>query len=525
MSNSISQLSAESSDGSAKAWANSASAEARLRAVLQTSPAGIGRLVDNHVVEANLQLSELTGYPLLDLIGLPFVRLFVDSREFERVQNILQAQLKPNLHLQTKWLQLDGKKLDVRLSIAPVITGNCPREWIFAALRDDPSTPKNLDARLLRAQRLEAIGALASGLAHDLNNVFAPILISVQMLKEEAAGESTDACLDLLETCARRGSEIVEQVLTLPRGTQGARIPVHPKHLLKDLQRVLAETFPRAIRLVNQVSKENPLIECDTAQMRQMLLNLCLNARDAMPKGGTLTLRSEIVLLGNENDGTHPRPKPGAYGVLSVSDTGSGIPPEVMARIFEPGFTTKLSPGTGLGLWAVKSIAENHGGFVRVESRLEKGTTVRVYLPVASHYQEAQAQDNGGDLPQGNGETVLVVDDEPAVLRILETILTKNGFRVLVAADGREAVTVFERNLNRIDLVVSDLMMPHQDGPATIRAILGRKPEIRVAAITGLAGESPIAEARAAGAESVIRKPFTAHQLLSTLEELRKQPG
>lgn len=386
----------------------------------------------------------------------------------------------------------------------------------------DRTERRRLEAQLLRAQRLESIGTLASGLAHDLNNVLAPIMMSIHMLKEDAPNDSMRACLDTLETCAQRGSDIVSQVLMFARGVEGSRLPMHPKHLMTDIQRIVRETFPRSIRVENQISKQTPLIECDSTQMQQVLMNLCVNARDAMPQGGTLTLRSDCAQLGSDAGALHPKAHPGNYVILSVTDTGTGIGPEVMEKMFDPFFTTKpVGHGTGLGLPIVMGIAENHGGFVQVESKVGSGTTFRVYLPAAITEQEKLVGPRGGaELPQGSGETVLIVDDEPAIRRIVEVILSKNGYRTMSASDGREAVAMFQQHKDQIDIVVSDLMMPYQDGPTTIRAIRQMKAAVRVLAITGLGEEPRVAEAKAAGAESFIKKPFTAHQLLTSVKEL-----
>lgn len=526
MNNSLNQLTDIGSNRLAGSRHGLTSAEAMLAGVLRASPAGIGLLSDKLVVEANPHLCEMTGHAPEELVGSPFARLFAEAGEFDRVLTRLRMQLacKPVASVETNWRRSDGKVIDVRLAVTPLATGNGNRDWIFTVLGSEHGGGAQLEARLLRAQRLESIGTLAGGLAHDLNNVLAPILMSVHLLKEEAVTDSVQTCLDMLETCAQRGSDIVAQVLTLSRSAEGARMPIHSKHLLKDIERIVSETFPRSIRLANQVSRECPLIECNAAQMKQMLMNLCLNAREAMPQGGTLTLRSESADLGPEAVVLHPQAHPGTYVVLSVSDTGMGIRPEVVEKIFDPHSTTKPhGQDAGQGLAVVKSIAENHRGFVQIESKVGKGTTLRVYLPAAaSKREEVVGSVAVAELPQGNGETVLVVDDEPAIRRIVELILNKNGYRALVAANGREALTLFQRNKERIELMVSDLMMPQQDGATTIRAIRGCKPAVRVAAITGLGEETHIADAKAAGAESFLKKPFTAHQLLSALKELRE---
>lgn len=386
----------------------------------------------------------------------------------------------------------------------------------------DTTEKKRLESQLLRAQRLESIGTLASGLAHDLNNVLAPIMMSVHMLKEDATNDATRTCLETLETCAQRGSDIVGQVLMFARGVEGSRLPIHPKHLLGDIQRMVRETFPRAIRLESQVNKQTALVECDATQMQQVLMNLCVNARDAMPQGGTLSLRSENTQLNGDAAMLHPKARPGAYVVITVADTGTGIAPEILEKIFDPFFTTKpLGHGTGLGLPMVLGIVENHGGFVVVESKVGVGTTFRVHLPAAVNEHERLVGRSGpAELPKGHGELVLVVDDEPAIRRIVEVILSKNGYRTQVANDGREAVNLFRQRAGEFQLIVSDLMMPVQDGPTTIRMLRQINPALKAVAITGLGEEARIAEAKAAGAESFLKKPFTAEQLLTAVKEL-----
>jgi two-component system cell cycle sensor histidine kinase/response regulator CckA len=303
---------------------------------------------------------------------------------------------------------------------------------------------------------------------------------------------------------------------------EGRRIPLHPKHLMSDIQRIVRETFPRSIRLESSISKQPALVECDSTQMQQVLMNLCVNARDAMPKGGTLSLKSETVHLNADATSLHPKARPGEYVVLSVTDTGSGIPPEIMDKIFDPFFTTKpLGHGTGLGLPMVLGIVENHGGFILVDSKAGSGTSFRVHLPVAiAEHERLEGITNLAELPNGNGETILVVDDEPAIRRILEVILTKNGYRVIVAVDGREAVAAFYQRKEQIKAVITDLMMPLQDGPTTVRALRQLRQDLKVIAITGLGEESRIAEARAAGVTTFLRKPFTTGQLLGTLKDL-----
>ncbi len=386
----------------------------------------------------------------------------------------------------------------------------------------DVTEKKKLESQLLRAQRLESIGTLASGLAHDLNNVLAPILMTVSFLKEEIKDPTSAKMVQTLETCARRGAHIVRQVLMFARGVEGQRVLLHPKNMIEEMERIAQETFPRSLHIQTYVSKQAWLITGDSTQLQQVLMNLWVNARDAMPRGGTLTTRVENVTVGEDEVKSHPKAKPGPYVVISVADTGMGIEPELMDKIFDPFFTTKpVGQGTGLGLPTVLGIVEGHGGFLHLESELGKGTVFKIYLPATTAEKETAGDENpSGALPRGNGEIVLLVDDEPAIRDIATHILTANGYRILTAREGNEALALYEQNSDRVKAVVSDLMMPRMDGPTTIRALRKINPGIKTIMITGLGEEARVTEAKAAGSDIVLSKPFTAEQLLSSLKQL-----
>jgi PAS domain S-box-containing protein len=389
-------------------------------------------------------------------------------------------------------------------------------------VNNDITEKKGLETQLLRAQRLESIGTLASGLAHDLNNVLAPIMMSVQLLKEGVTDEDQLASLQTLEACSARGASIIRQVLMFARGVEGQRVPLNPKHLVQEMERIARETFPRSIEVHVRLSKEPCTLIGDATQIQQVLMNLCVNARDAMVQGGTLTVEMKKLQLDETAANIHPKARPGRYVVISVTDTGTGIPAELLDKIFDPFFTTKpLGQGTGLGLPTVLGIAESHGGFVLVESQPGQGTTFRVYLPAA-----AADNDHGGTdtrstvLARGNGELVLVVDDEPAVRRFASAILNRYGYRTLTATEGREGLKIFVEQHGAVKLVVSDLMMPQLDGLGMLRELRRIQPDIKTITVTGLGEENRISEAKAAGADVVLNKPFTAEQLLTNVKQL-----
>jgi signal transduction histidine kinase/ActR/RegA family two-component response regulator len=389
-------------------------------------------------------------------------------------------------------------------------------------VNNDITEKKQLESQLLRSQRLESIGTLASGLAHDLNNVLAPIMMAVQYIKDNGEDDGMRACFQTLETCSRRGADIIRQVLMFARGVEGERILLNPKHLILEMQRIATETFPRSIEINTRVSKQPCVLMGDVTQIQQVLMNLCVNARDAMPHGGVLTISLDKSELDADGAKVHPKAKPGHYVVISVKDTGTGIPPELIDKIFDPFFTTKpLGQGTGLGLPTVLGIAENHGGFVHLETKPGAGTTFFVYIPAAPG--DAMGGENNRTtevLAKGRGELILVVDDEPSVRKLASAILSRNGYHTVTAADGREGIKLFEQHRQNIRLIISDLMMPQMDGPGMLRGLHEMAPEIKSIVITGLGEENRIAEARAAGADVILNKPFTADQLLNGIKQL-----
>jgi len=414
----------------------------------------------------------------------------------------------------------DGRELIIQ-SRWTVVNERKGAPRAILVVNTDITEKKKLEAQLLRAQRLESIGTLASGLAHDLNNVLAPILMTVSFLKEGVHDETMSGMVQTLETCAKRGAHIVRQVLTFARGVEGIRVLLQPKHLLDEMDRIARETFPRSLHIQTVIPKQPWLITGDATQIQQVLMNLWVNARDAMPQGGTLTARVENVVISEAEVRLHPKAKPGPYVVISVIDTGTGIPLDLMDKIFDPFFTTKpVGQGTGLGLPTVLGIVESHGGFLHVESEVGRGTTFKVYFPAASTEKEESHETEFTTLPRGNGEIIIIVDDEPAIRDIASRILASHGYRTLTACEGNEAIALFEKNSDKVKAIISDLMMPHMDGPTTIRAMRKIKPDIKTIMITGLSEDARVSEAKAAGCDMVLSKPFTAEQLLVALKQL-----
>jgi PAS domain S-box-containing protein len=392
------------------------------------------------------------------------------------------------------------------------------------AINTDVTERKKVEAQLLRAQRMESIGTLAGGIAHDLNNILSPILMSIQMLQLKVEDPTASQWLELLQTNAERGADMVRQVLSFARGVEGERVTLQPKHLVKEVVKILKDTLPKSIEIKCDVPPDLWTVSADATQVHQVLMNLCVNARDAMPQGGELFIRAENVTLDEAYARMHIEAKPGRFVMLTVSDTGLGMMPEVLNRIFEPFYTTKeVGKGTGLGLSTAMTIVRSHGGFINVYSEPHKGTRFAVYLP-AAEAAAGRSERKRLDMPEGHGELILVVDDEEAIRQITKGTLETFGYRVLVAGDGTEAVALYAQNRDEVAVVLTDMMMPFMDGPATIRALQKMNPRVRVIAASGLAANDKAAEAASVGVHAFLPKPYTAEKLLKTLAEILKHP-
>ncbi|HKS28706.1 MAG TPA: PAS domain S-box protein [Pyrinomonadaceae bacterium] len=393
-------------------------------------------------------------------------------------------------------------------------------------INTDVTERKKIEAQFLRAQRMESIGTLAGGIAHDLNNILSPILMSIDMLQMRLTDEGSRQYLKMLQQSAERGASMIRQVLSFARGVQGERVTVQPKHLIKDVVKILNETLPKTINIKFYIPDGLWLTSADPTQIHQVLMNLCVNARDAMPGGGVLTIKADNTTLDENYARMHLEAKAGKYVAMTIADTGEGIAPDVVGRIFDPFFTTKdVGKGTGLGLSTALTIIKSHGGFINVYSEPGKGSQFIIYLPAMETEGDVQTERQGAELPLGHGERVLVVDDEESIREITRGTLETFGYRVLVAGDGTEAVALYAENKDDIDIVLTDMMMPFMDGPATIRALQRLNPRVKIIAASGLAAQDKAAEAQSVGVKTFLPKPYTAEKLLTTLAELLKQDG
>ena len=470
--------------------------------------------LNNNILYWNQGAERIYGWKADEAKGLNALELlYKDSPNLEDalVSVTLEGSWQGELHQLTS----SGQQIIVS-SRWTLVRDQAEQPTSILSVNTDITAKKQLEAQFLRAQRLESIGALASGISHDLNNVLTPILLSTQLLQMLHKDERTQRLLQMQEINAKRGAALVKQVLAFARGVEGERTIVQPRHLISEIQQIVQQTFPKSIEFSTNISPDLWTVFGDATQLHQVLMNLVVNARDAMLNGGTLRLVAENLVIEKNYARMNLDAQVGPYIVISVSDTGTGISPKILPQIFEPFFTTKeIGLGTGLGLSTVIGIIKGHCGFVNVYTEMGKGTEFKIYLPVVLGTDLQQAQDF--ELPIGHGEVILVVDDEAPIREITKTALKTHNYQVFTANDGIEALAVYAEHQDEISLVLTDMMMPSMDGSTTIRTLQKMNPQLKIIAVSGLASNEQLASSSGVGVKAFLSKPYTARELLSTI--------
>lgn len=384
----------------------------------------------------------------------------------------------------------------------------------------DITAKKQLESRFMRTQRLENIGILAGGIAHDLNNILTPILAVAQLLPLTLPNLNTrnQDMLHILEASAKRGADLVKQILCFARGNDEKRLILQVKHLLLDIEQIIQGTFPKSIEINKHIHDDLWTISADSTQLHQVFMNLAINARDAMPEGGTLTITAENQVIDTNYTKMNIDAHEGNYILITFQDTGIGIRKDIIDKIFDPFFTTKeVGKGTGLGLSTVFNIIKNHNGFIEVDSS-SKGSTFKIFIPASTQTNTKIKEDTS--ITNGNGELILFVDDEIAISEVTKTTLETHKYQVLVANNGIEAIAIFVQNKLTIKAVIIDLMMPSLDGVTTIRALQKIMPNIKIIAMSGSNDSEEKTKAIECGVQEFVPKPFTANILLNTLHHV-----
>lgn len=443
----------------------------------------------------------------------------------ERFQEVSASTLqKGEWNGELRHVSATGRKLVVEARWTLVCDHEGAPKSILA-IDTDITEKKQIENQFLRAQRMESIGTLAGGVAHDLNNILAPILMSIQILKLTARDLETTDILNTIEKSAKRGADIVRQVLSFARGLESQRTEVTIKDLVDEIENIIRGTFPKNIQVEVSVSNGVWTIDGDSTQIHQIILNLCVNARDAMPNGGTLKISVENGVLDENYSAMNLQAKPGRYVIISVADSGVGMSQQIIDKIFDPFFTTKeLSKGTGLGLSTVMAVIKSHEGLINVYSEPGRGSTFKVYLPAMESSSNTSRADDVLSLPCGNGETVLVIDDETSILTITGQTLHAFGYKSMIALDGAEGVAIYAQNVSEIAVVVTDMNMPIMSGIATIRALMRINPMVKVIAASGLNVDGDADKLKDLGVIHSLAKPYTAEALLTTLRRVLDPP-
>lgn len=473
------------------------------------------RNIHNQILFWNKGAERLYGWKLEEALGKNVVELLYKDTSSQLENAFFTVIQTGEWRGELQHLTKDGKEVIV--------------ESRWTLMRDEKNQPKSilsvsteithkkqLEAQLLRSQRLESIGTLAGGIAHDLNNVLSPVLMSVELLQMKLHDQQSQHVLQTLENNVKRGASLLKQVLSFARGIEGKRTIVQVRHLIQEIEQIVTQTFPKSITCHVDLSENPWCVLGNPTQLHQVLMNLVVNARDAMPDGGILKITVENVVI-EENIPAQS----GSYVAISVIDTGIGISPEIQERIFEPFFTTKdVGKGTGLGLSTTLGIIQNHGGFVNVDSEIGKGTQFKVYLPAVSERTQA-AHSAELEAVTGNGELILIVDDEAGIREITKSSLEQYNYRALTASNGMEAVSIYTQYHQEISAVLLDMMMPEMDGAIALRKLKIINPHVKIILISGLLSNQAKREAANMGVRAFLSKPCTAKELLQTISAVK----
>lgn len=476
------------------------------------------RDLDNRVTYWNEGATRLYGWTAAEAVGKEIVELI--CRDVSLSREAFAAVLdKGEWSGELPHLTKSGQRVLVE-SRWTLVRDAAGRPQSILSINTDVTEKRRLEQQFLRAQRLENIGTLASGIAHDLNNVLSPILMSIDLLRLTSKDSRAQSMFATIESSARRGADMVRQILTFARGVEGQRALIDLRHIIRDIRHLAEETFPKSIECVTDMASSPCLITGDHTQVHQVLLNLCVNARDAMPSGGRLTISAAATQVDDFTAAAYGG-KTGPHILLQVADTGTGMPHEVIERIFDPFFTTKeVGKGTGLGLSTVLTIVKSHGGMLHVQSQPDEGTTFSIYLPADSSSEAATATNDQPPLPHGKDELLLVIDDEQAVRTITQQTLEVFGYRVLLAADGAQALSIYAQHQAEVAAVITDLMMPVMSGEATIEVLRRLNPGVKIIAGTGVATTDVTEHLTKLGVKHILAKPYTTETMLKALRQV-----
>jgi two-component system, cell cycle sensor histidine kinase and response regulator CckA len=487
-----------------------------------TSDAIIVQGFDNQIRFWNQGAEDLYGWKAEEVINNNINQILYPPESLSQIQNIYASIAESDFwHGELHQISKQGQNIIVA-SRWTLMRDRHGKAQSILTVNTDITEKKHLESQILRAQRLESIGTLASGIAHDLNNILTPILTAAQLLqlKMSNTNERNQQMLKTIENNSKRGAALVKQVLQFARGVEGQRTIVQVNHLFSEIQQIVRETFPKSIDLTTHIQPGLWAVIGDATHLHQLMMNLVVNARDAMPRGGHIKISAKNLVIDEQYARMNLDARVGAYIAISVTDTGMGIASDIIDRIFEPFFTTKdIGKGTGLGLSTVRGIIQSHGGFVTVNSQVSRGTEFKVFLPAVEVAKTPLGEDL--ELFKGNGELILVVDDETGILETTKISLETYNYRVLTASNGIEAIALYAEHEAEISLVLMDMMMPSMDGATAIRTLQKMNPQVKVVAVSGLNVSDKLT--KMPGVKKFLPKPYTTKELLQTLHNILVQ--
>ncbi len=469
------------------------------------------------VLEANTTFLNLLGYTVEEIQTLTIYDFVAQERK--SVDTYIQNILTSTTIEEGIWLRKDGTPIDVQLTASRIQQGG--RDIIFVVARDITES-KRVQEQIQERERLAAVGQLAAGIAHDFNNILTGIVGYAQLLQMDAnVAEFIKDDLKQVEAGGHRAANLIRQILDFSRKSIIQRQSLDLVSFLKETIKFLERTIPESIHITLEMTPGEYLVSADPTQINQVLTNLAVNAKDAMPEGGELKFRLSTFTLAPDERPPLPEIPPGEWIVLSVLDTGSGIPPEIKEHIFEPFATTKNpGEGTGLGLAQVHGIVKQHDGFIDVESSAEEGTTFIIYLPALYVEKETPEEEEGSEeLLLGQGETILVVEDESSVLATIRDMLEQAGYRVLTATNGQEGVGMYDRHKNEIALVLADMVMPVMGGVELFHVLKAQNPDVKVVVISGYPLGEEAEEFLSQGIVGWMQKPVDFSKLVRMVHE------